>query len=433
METFFSIIIPFYNAEKFLKRTVFSILNQKRNNLEIILIDDCSNDKSSKIYKNFIKKYNYVRIIKNKINCGVGISRNKGILNSRGRYLIFLDSDDYLFPKALEKLEKLIKQRSDPDMIVLKHQKSTYPKTNSKLLNDLNFKNKTSANFINYLNKTELPFADCWFICVKRDLLLRNKIFFPNTRFGESEYFVSKIVCSMKSYACLNVNFYYKNDRINSLNSSEDYEATISVIENLVNFCKYLQQKNLSLIKKKFVTRYIRDGFGLLSTLLILRNKKDQKKISEFLQKIKRDLKSIKKPNKSYNLFLLLNKFGISSGLTKIINTIRDKKISQVKKITNFKYLYIYCKSKYSSALISILVSKNIKIYGIVDDSYVFRKGYLKGNRIINSKLFFKENKDFLKDVGVMITHQKVNISDKIFKFLLKNKVSRKQIVSIKF
>ena len=130
---------------------------------------------------------------------------------------------------------------------------------------------------------------------------------------------------------------------------------------------------------------------------------------------------------------MLLNKFGISSGLTKIINTIRDKKINQVKKITNFKYLYIYCKSKYSSALISILVSKNIKIYGIVDDSYVFRKGYLKGNRIINSKLFFEENKDFLKDVGVMITHQKVNISDKIFKFLLKNKVSRKQIVSIKF
>ena len=62
-------------------------------------------------------------------------------------------------------------------MIVLKHQKSTYPKTNSKLINDLNLKNNTPVNFINYLNKTELPFADCWFICVKRDLLLKHQIF----------------------------------------------------------------------------------------------------------------------------------------------------------------------------------------------------------------------------------------------------------------
>ena len=65
----------------------------------------------------------------------------------------------------------------------------------------------------------------------------------------------------MKSYACLNVNFYYKNDRINSLNSSEDYEATISVIENLVNFCKYLQQKNLSLIKKKICNKIYKRWF----------------------------------------------------------------------------------------------------------------------------------------------------------------------------
>ena len=95
--------------------------------------------------------------------------------------------------------------------------------------------------------------------------------------------------------------------------------------------------------------------------------------------------------------------------------------------------MYIYCKSKYSSALISILVSKNIKINGIIDDSYIFRKGYLKGNRITNSKLFFKENKNLLKDVGVIIAHQKTSISDKILKFLLKNKVSKKQIISIKF
>lgn len=429
----FSIIIPFYNSSNFLKKSVLSIIKQKRKNIEIILIDDYSNDKSKKIYQALKKKYAFIRIIKNKKNCGVGKSRNKGILKSTGKYLVFLDSDDYLFPKSLKKLEDLIKKSSHPDMVVLKHKKSTYPITNEKLINDVDFNIKSPEKFISYLNKTEVPFADCWFICVKKDLLFKNKIYFPNTRFGESEYFVSKIICSMKSYACLDQSFYFKNDRLDSLNSSDDYDATVSVLENLIQFCEFLKQKNLSPIKKKFVTKYIENGFGLLSTLLILRKRSDLIKISKYLQKNKKVIKRIKIPKKKYNIFLLLNKYGALKGLRMLIKNIYKEKNQQISKIKNSRNIYIYCKSKYAAATLLIMKKNKLKIKGVIDDSYIFRKERFLGHQVMNSKVFLKQAICNLTNTSVIINHQKISISKKIKEFLIKKGLKKRQIVSIKY
>ena len=88
--------------------------------------------------------------MRNKINSGVGFSRNKALKNAKGKYIIFLDSDDYLFPKSLLKLENFIEKNKFPDVIVLKHKKTTYPVTNSKLLKDLN----SESNLLEIVNTT---------------------------------------------------------------------------------------------------------------------------------------------------------------------------------------------------------------------------------------------------------------------------------------
>ena len=61
-------------------------------------------------------------------------------------------------------------------MILVQHKKSTYPNSNQKLIRDVNFSNKKPEKFIKYLNKTKIPFADCWFFSVKRELILKNNI-----------------------------------------------------------------------------------------------------------------------------------------------------------------------------------------------------------------------------------------------------------------
>ena len=107
-DVLFSIVIPVYNSEKYLVQCIQSILNQKYINFEILLIDDYSTDKSLKICKSFARKFNNIKIICNKKNKGASACRNEGIKNSVGKYVIFLDSDDYFLSNGLRKLTKFI-------------------------------------------------------------------------------------------------------------------------------------------------------------------------------------------------------------------------------------------------------------------------------------------------------------------------------------
>ena len=88
----FSIIMPCYNAEKYLKQSINSVINQTYENWELIIINDKSNDSSPEIIKSFKDKR--ILTISNDINLGVALTRNKGIEKSKGNFIAFIDSDD---------------------------------------------------------------------------------------------------------------------------------------------------------------------------------------------------------------------------------------------------------------------------------------------------------------------------------------------------
>lgn len=113
---FFSIIIPIYNAEKNLVYCLESIQRQTYNNFEVILVDDGSKDNSGFICDDYMKKYENFRVI-HKRNAGVAAARNTAILNARGDYLVFVDSDDFLSDDYLESIHSLAK-KDYPDIIV---------------------------------------------------------------------------------------------------------------------------------------------------------------------------------------------------------------------------------------------------------------------------------------------------------------------------
>lgn len=98
-----SIITPTYNAEKFLEQTIKSVLNQSYMNFEMIIVDDCSKDRSVEIAQEFAAKDNRIKVHKLKENSGAAVVRNTGIEMASGRYIAFLDSDDLWDEKKLEK------------------------------------------------------------------------------------------------------------------------------------------------------------------------------------------------------------------------------------------------------------------------------------------------------------------------------------------
>ena len=102
-EPLVSVIMPVYNSCDYLQKSISSVLMQTYKNLELIIIDDCSTDNSMDLINNINDKR--IKIIKNKSNMGAAFSRNIGIENAKGKYIAFLDSDDYW---NLTKIEKQV-------------------------------------------------------------------------------------------------------------------------------------------------------------------------------------------------------------------------------------------------------------------------------------------------------------------------------------
>lgn len=100
-----SIITPMYNSEKYIKQCIESVINQTYKNIEMIIIDDGSTDKSRQIVLEYANKYDLIKYIKQERNMGIAEARNNGIRSSKGRFIAFLDSDD-LYKK--DKIEKQI-------------------------------------------------------------------------------------------------------------------------------------------------------------------------------------------------------------------------------------------------------------------------------------------------------------------------------------
>lgn len=103
-----SVIVPVYNCEKYIEKCINSILNQTFKDLELILIDDGSSDKSGEICEEFKKKDSRVKVIHEK-NSGVSIARNVGINIAKGKFIGFVDSDDYLSSDMYEFLYENLK------------------------------------------------------------------------------------------------------------------------------------------------------------------------------------------------------------------------------------------------------------------------------------------------------------------------------------
>ena len=112
-----SVIIPVYNVEKYIKRCLDSVINQTYKNIEVILINDGSLDNSGLICNEYAKKYNNIKVFHKK-NGGVSSARNLGIDNSCGKYIAFVDPDDYIDKNMYKILhEKLIKSKCDISMV----------------------------------------------------------------------------------------------------------------------------------------------------------------------------------------------------------------------------------------------------------------------------------------------------------------------------
>ncbi len=110
MEDLVSIVMPSYNSEKYISESIESVINQTYKNWELLIVDDCSTDKSVLIIKKIMKCDARIKLIENNKNKGAAHTRNNGIRSSKGRYICFLDSDDLWNKDKLTKQVNFMKR-----------------------------------------------------------------------------------------------------------------------------------------------------------------------------------------------------------------------------------------------------------------------------------------------------------------------------------
>lgn len=234
-----SIIIPVYNTEQYLEQCIDSILNQTLKDIEIILINDGSTDKSYNILKKYEKKDSRIVLINQK-NKGQGEARNIGIKIAKAPYIAFVDSDDFISPFMLQKLYiQMIQDNSDIVKCAFTRvcQAGSMTNENSKAINP----NKEDF-FKTILSIDNLSLI--WDGLYKKELFIKNNLFFKKIVYEDVELLV-KLIYYSKNISYLDDILYFWRRTDNSTTRSISKKQIRDIFKVIESTYKFLKKQKL--------------------------------------------------------------------------------------------------------------------------------------------------------------------------------------------
>ncbi|MGH2063294.1 glycosyltransferase [Aerococcus urinaeequi] len=308
-----SVIVPVYNVENYIEKCVMSILNQSFKDLEIILVNDGSLDKSGEICEKIKEKYENVEVY-HKSNGGLSDARNYGILKSKGEYITFVDSDDYIKPDVYLPLMNLVERTAAE--IVIGQLVKYYPnekKFINKQRNEYSNKLKlvTGLEYLNESISEKIYSAVAVKGIYKKELLLENNLFFQKGLLHEDELWTPQILLKAKKVIDSNMNFYVHVDREGSITNNKDNAKNVQDLVNVV----YSLEKTYNLILSKKDSKILRD---YLVTLYL--NALNIGKLLDKDSEYKVDYKFLKRNARTFRNLLKSILMFIDKGLYKKIN-----------------------------------------------------------------------------------------------------------------
>lgn len=243
MEELISVIVPIYNIGKFVEKCIETIANQTYKNLEIILVDDGSTDKSGKICDKWKEKDNRIKVIHKK-NEGVSIARNTGIKEANGAYFFFVDGDDYIDLDIIENLYRSLKE-NNTQIAISGHYHTTYSEK-VKLYSNQNFVSEPEETMKRLLRFDDI-YPVIWGKLYKREIF--EQIEFPPGKINEDAAVVYLLLDRAEKVSHIDKAGYYYVQREKSIVHEEYDKAKITHIEFLEEQLHYVEKKYPNLIE----------------------------------------------------------------------------------------------------------------------------------------------------------------------------------------
>lgn len=257
---FFSIIIPLYNREKYVSECLKSVLDQTYGFFEAIVVDDGSTDNGASVVKEFVLKDNRIKYVYQK-NAGPYMARRNGIFQSKGKYLLFLDSDDCLYNKALYTLKRCINETESDFILFNISKKNTFDGT----VTNYGFENDTyveKSKLYELLTESDL-LNNLASKCVRRTLLKQENLPRIDHFVNGEDFFVSlSIVDQAEKPYYLNRSLYYY--RLNENSTTANYSKYM-----YLSF-KISGQKCLEYAHKWENGKYLSNAKGKAADLCVL-------------------------------------------------------------------------------------------------------------------------------------------------------------------
>lgn len=250
-----SVIVPIYNVERYLNKCLDSISRQTYSNLEIILINDGSTDDSLRICENYKMRDDRIKVI-NKKNGGVSSSRNIGLKHATGKYLTFIDSDDYVDKRMIEIMLKILKEKN-ADIVICNtrnvYEESDFATSQNDIFDTVKYNNVEALKCI----FNEKPFnAVCWGKLYKKSLF-DDLYFDENIKIAEDLDILYKIFFYSNSIYYISAPLYnwtVRNDSAIHCEYNKDWEGEILVCDRIIEFTRIKCPK----ITNYAIKRYLR-------------------------------------------------------------------------------------------------------------------------------------------------------------------------------
>ena len=267
-----SVIVPIYNSEAYLNKCIDSLINQTKKDIEIILVNDGSTDASDKIIKSYKDKR--IKYYKNKNN-GIGYSRNFGIDKSNSKYIMFLDSDDYLDIHACEELFKKI-EKDKSDVVVSDFIKSHNGTDEIIKINDFKKTNlNKNSNILLDINLSP------WNKIYSSKLIKDNNIRFPEDIKYEDVLFVLECLDKANNISKLNkaLNYYIVRDNSETKTYDKKVFDILEVVKRFRSYFNNRYKEDIDKLTVKILTNYtiqqryqvsIKDGYKFIDKVFNL-------------------------------------------------------------------------------------------------------------------------------------------------------------------
>ena len=243
-----TVIIPVYNVKSYLSKCIESVKKQSYRNLEILLVDDGSDDGSFSICKEFSKKDSRIKLYHTE-NLGLSHARNVGLDHASGEYIVFVDSDDYLHK---DMIHTMVSKADEADLVICNYKKILC-NSDKRISQDIKCLKDDNWNRKQFWEHYYLDGLNA-FCCVAWNKLYKKELFknirYPINMIHEDEYIINDIVKQCKRIKVISDTLYYYVQRQDSIMHSS-YKGYFEVAEALLNRCDFFEKHGLTRILRK--------------------------------------------------------------------------------------------------------------------------------------------------------------------------------------